>query len=159
VTTIERSDELGAAWLRAWVGDGRFDSCCAHDVQYEDPLAHEPLRGLDALEKHGARLREALPDLRIERTGRMLAEGEYACIPWRAAGTHKNGTPGLPATNRFLALHGLHYLELSADGQVRRARGFYDLYDAATQLGLLPPRGGLGESVLLLLRGFGLRSS
>jgi steroid delta-isomerase-like uncharacterized protein len=158
VTTIERSDELAAAWLRGWAGDSRFETCCAHDMQYEDPLAHEPLRGLDALEEHAARLREALPDLRIERTGRMLAEGQYACIPWRAAGTHKNSTPALPATNRFLALHGLHYLELSADGQVRRARGFYDLYDAATQLGLLPSRGGLGESVLLLLRGFGLRA-
>ena len=50
----------------------------------------------------------------------------------------------LPATDRFVTLHGLHYLELS-DGSVRRARGFFDLYDAATQLGLLPARGGLGR--------------
>ena len=55
-----------------------------------------------------------------------------------------------------MTLHGLHYIELS-DGAVRRARGFFDLYDAATQLGLLPARGGLGETALLLLRGFGLR--
>jgi hypothetical protein len=45
------------------------------------------------------------------------------------------------------------------DYGIRRARGFYDLYEAATQLGLLPRRGGLGESVLLLLRGFGLRAT
>ena len=45
----------------------------------------------------------------------------------------------------------------SSDGQVRRARGFFDLYDAATQLGLLPARGGMGETVMLMLRGFGLR--
>jgi hypothetical protein len=62
----------------------------------------------------------------------------------------------LPATERFVTLHGLHYIELSDDA-VRRARGFFDLYDAATQLGLLPARGGLGEAALLLLRGFGLR--
>ena len=62
----------------------------------------------------------------------------------------------LPATERFVTLHGVHYVELS-DGAVRRARGFFDLYDAATQLGLLPARGGLGETALLLLRGFGLR--
>ena len=55
-----------------------------------------------------------------------------------------------------MTLHGVHYVELS-DGAVRRARGFFDLYDAATQLGLLPARGGLGETALLLLRGFGLR--
>ena len=62
----------------------------------------------------------------------------------------------LPATDRFVVVHGLHYVEL-ADGLVRRARGFFDLYDAATQLGLLPARGGLGEAALLLLRGFGVR--
>ena len=57
---------------------------------------------------------------------------------------------------RFVTIHGLHYLELT-DGLVRRARGFFDLYDAATQLGLLPSRGGMGETALLLLRGFGVR--
>jgi steroid delta-isomerase-like uncharacterized protein len=155
---LQHLDDLTAAWLRAWAGDTGFETCCAHDVQYEDPLAHDPLRGLDALEAHAARLRGALPDLRIERTAQTLAKGDYACVPWRVAGTHKNGTPAMPATNRFLTLHGMHYLELT-DGEVRRARGFYDLYDAATQLGLLPARGGLGESVLLLLRGFGLRAS
>jgi steroid delta-isomerase-like uncharacterized protein len=157
VSDVERVDDLASAWLHAWTGSEPFATCCTPDVQYEDPLAHEPLRGLDALEQHASRLRSALPDLRIERTGRMLAEGQNACIPWRVAGTHKNGTTALPATNRFLTLHGLHYVELS-DGQIRRARGFYDLYDAATQLGILPARGGLGESVLLVLRGFGLRA-
>ena len=153
---LEHVEDLGSSWLRGWIGESGFSGCCAHDVQYEDPLAKDPLRGLEALEQHAARLREALPDLRIERTGELLARGAYVCVPWRAAGTHKNGSAALPATNRFVALHGLHYLELS-DGLVRRARGFYDLYDAATQLGLLPARGGIGESVLLLLRGFGLR--
>jgi steroid delta-isomerase-like uncharacterized protein len=158
VSDIQLSDELASAWLRAWTGDVSFAESCSADVQYEDPLAHDPLRGLDALEAHATRVREALPDLRVERTGSTLTGGAYACIPWRAAGTHKNGTASLPATNRFVALHGMHYIELS-DGVVRRGRGFFDLYDAATQLGLLPARGGIGESMLLLLRGFGLRGS
>ena len=156
--SLERVDDLGAAWLRAWAGETGFATCCAPDIQYEDPLARDPLRGVDAVEQHAQRLRDAFPDLRIERTGQILADGAYACVPWRAVGTHKNGTPALPATNRFLSLHGLHYFELT-DGEVRRARGFYDLYDAATQLGILPARGGLGESVFLLLRGFGLRAT
>jgi steroid delta-isomerase-like uncharacterized protein len=154
---LEHVDDLASTWLRAWAGEAGFNGCCAPDIQYEDPLAKEPLRGIEAVEQHAATVREAFPDLRIERVGRLLADGPYACVPWRVAGTHKNGTAALPATNRFVALHGMHYLELS-DGQVRRARGFYDLYDAATQLGLMPARGGLGESVLLLLRGFGLRA-
>ena len=62
----------------------------------------------------------------------------------------------LPASDRYVTLHGVHFIELS-DGAVRRARRFFDLYDAATQLGLLPTRGGIGEAALLVLRGFGLR--
>jgi steroid delta-isomerase-like uncharacterized protein len=150
-------DDLAAAWLAAWCGAGEFADCCAPDVQYEDPLASEPLRDLGALTNHARRVREALPDLQIKRTGTPLHGGPYVCIPWRAAGTHRNQVGALPPTNRFVAIHGLHYLELS-DGKVRRGRGFFDLYEAATQLGIFPARGGMGESVLLLLRGFGLRS-
>jgi steroid delta-isomerase-like uncharacterized protein len=155
---IELSDELASAWLAAWAGTASFDRCCAPDVQYEDPIANDPLRGIDALAAHARRLHTALPDLRIERTGQTLAAGAHACIPWRVAGTHTGSMPAVPATNRFVALHGMHYLELS-DGLIRRGRGFFDLYDAATQLGILPSRGGIGEAVLLLLRGFGLRAT
>ena len=44
----------------------------------------------------------------------------------------------------------LSSLPRSLAERVRRARGFFDLYDAATQLGLLPSRGGLGETALAL---------
>ena len=40
-----------------------------------------------------------------------------------------------------------------------RVRAFFDLYEAATQLGVLPGRGSLGEKALLVLRGFGLRAA
>ena len=155
---IERGalDALAERWRHGWQGAG-FEGCCTPDVTYEDPVAVDPLRGVEALDRHAAGLRGAFPDLRIESTAPTLVRGVHACIPWRATGTHRGdlGTM-LPATDHFVALHGLHYMELS-DGAVRRARGFFDLYDAGTQLGLLPARGGLGESALLLLRGFGLR--
>jgi hypothetical protein len=51
----------------------------------------------------------------------------------------------------------LHYAELE-DGRLRRARGFFDLYDVSVQLGLLPAHGSFGEKALLMLRGFGYRS-
>jgi hypothetical protein len=157
-TELERGavDSLAAQWRAGWQGAG-FEPCCTPDVTYEDPVAVDLLRGVDALDAHATRLRQAFPDLRVEATAPPLFRGEHACVPWRALGTHQ-GDMGqtLPATDRFLTIHGLHYLEL-VDGSVRRARGFFDLYDAATQLGLLPSRGGLGETALLLLRGFGLR--
>jgi hypothetical protein len=157
-TELERGaiDTLAEQWRAAWEGAG-FERCCTPDVTYEDPVAVDLLRGVDALDSHAAGLRGAFPDLRIEPTAAPLFRGSHACVPWRALGTHRADLgEKLPATDRFVALHGLHYLEL-ADGGVRRARGFFDLYDAATQLGLLPARGGLGETALLLLRGFGLR--
>jgi hypothetical protein len=157
-TELERGDldGLAALWRAGWRGKG-FEGCCTPDVSYEDPVAVEPLRGVEALDRHAVALVRAFPDLRVEATAPPLGRGEHVCVPWRATGTHTGdiGTV-LPATDRFVALHGLHYLELS-DGAVRRARGFFDLYDAATQLSLLPARGGAGEAALLMLRGFGLR--
>jgi steroid delta-isomerase-like uncharacterized protein len=149
-------DALSERWRRAWAGEAGFEACCTPDVGYEDPVAVDPLTGLEALERHARSLRAALPDLKVEASSTPLGRGAHACLPWRLAGTHRGETPILPATDRFLVIHGLHYVEL-ADGLVRRARGFFDLYDVATQLGLLPARGGLGEAALLLLRGFGMR--
>ncbi|HEX8074975.1 MAG TPA: ester cyclase [Thermoleophilaceae bacterium] len=154
-------DEVGglpARWRAAWASGDRelFAECCSAAVAYEDPLTAEPVEGLDAIADHAARYREALPDLRLEPMGQALAEGGFACVPWRLLGTHRGTVGGVPASGRFVVVQGLHYLELS-DGRVRRARGFFDLYDAAVQLGLLPARGSLAESALLLIRGFGLR--
>ena len=149
-------DVLSERWRRAWAGQADFGDCCTPDVGYEDPVAVEPLTGLEPLERHAAALRSAVPDLKVEASAASLARGSHACLPWRLAGTHRGDTTVLPATDRFVVVHGLHYVEL-ADGRVRRARGFFDLYEVATQLGLLPARGGLGEAALLLLRGFGVR--
>ena len=157
-TELDRGavDALAKRWRAAWEGAG-FENCCTPDVSYEDPVAVDLLRGVEALDRHAAGLRGAFPDLRVEATAAPLFRGANACVPWRALGTHR-GDIGqmLPATDRFVTIHGLHYLELT-DGAVRRARGFFDLYDAATQLGLLPSRGGIGETALLLLRGFGVK--
>jgi SnoaL-like polyketide cyclase len=148
-------DRLASRWREGWQGGG-FEACCTPDVSYEDPVAVNPLRGVEALDRHATALRSSFPDLRVEATAPPLGRGEHACVPWRALGTHRGDIGVLPATDRFVTLHGLHYLEV-VDGGVRRARGFFDLYDAATQLGLLPARGGPGETALLMLRGFGLR--
>jgi hypothetical protein len=149
-------DRLAASWTAAWTAEGGFAACCSAELTYEDPLAAQPLIGLVEIEAHAAKLREAFPDARMERTAPPLLRGDHACVPWKLAGTNRGALAVLPATDRFVTLHGLHYLELT-DGRVRRARGFIDLYDAATQLGILPARGGWGEQALMLLRGFGLR--
>jgi steroid delta-isomerase-like uncharacterized protein len=149
---------LGERWREAWTDatPEAFGACCSVDVFYEDPLAISAREGLGALADHAARLRAALPDLRIEGVGEAVIDGRNGCLPWRVVGTHRGEVGDVPATGRFLTLAGVHYVTL-ADGRVRRARGFFDLYDAAVQLGMLPRRGSLGESAIMLLRGFGLR--
>ena len=151
-------DDLAEHWRAAWQGPaGGFESCCTPDVAYEDPVAVVPLAGLDALEAHAKTLRDAFPDIRVESSGDSVGTDTIACLTWRALGTHRGDLAGLPASNRFIVLQGVHYVELQ-DGRVRRARGFFDLYDVSVQLGLLPAHGSLGERALLMLRGFGYRS-
>ena len=77
--------------------------------------------------------------------------------PCKLLATHREPLEGLPATNRFIVVPCVFYCELERF-QLMRVRAFYDLYDAATQLGVLPGRGTLGEKALLMLRGLGLRA-
>src|SRR5215213_4659681 len=144
---LERSalDRLGDRWQAAWGGGGRdeFALCCTVDVRYEDPLTDGLLEGVDALDHHVTGLRRALPDLRVETTGKRIAEGTFGCLPWKVAGTQRGELGDIPATNKFLTIHGIHYVELR-DDLICRVRGFFDVYDAATQLGRLPKNGWLG---------------
>lgn len=153
-------DELIDGWEAAWSGKDAdaFEPLCAPDLHYEDPLTAEPLESIEDLGRHAERLWAGFPDARLERTGERLANGKYVAAPCKLLGTHKEPLEGLPATNRFVVVHCVFYCELQR-GQLLRVRGFFDLYGAAVQLGVLPSRGSLGEKALLVLRGFGLRSA
>jgi steroid delta-isomerase-like uncharacterized protein len=157
-------DELIDRWEAAWSGKdpAAFAELCVPDVHYEDPLTGEPLEGLAEVVRHAARLWAAFPDARIERTGQRLIgpdseDPRFIAAPSKLLATHRAPLEGLPPTNRFVVVHCLFYCELD-DGRLRRVRAFFDLYDAAVQLGVLPARGTLGEKALLVLRGFGLRA-
>jgi len=152
-------DELMDAWEAAWSrrDSTAFAALCSPDIHYEDPLTGEPLEGPAELGRHAARLWAAFPDARMERTGERLAAGRYLASPAKLLATHRAPLEGLPPTNRFVVLHCVFYCELEED-RLLRVRAFFDLYDAAVQLGVLPARGTLGEKALLVLRGFGLRA-
>ena len=80
-------------------------------------------------------------------------------MPLKLLGTHRGEIEGLAPTGRFVVVHAVCYCELDPDRRrLWRVRAFFDAYDAAVQLGVLPGRGTLGERALLMLRGFGLRS-
>ncbi len=152
-------DELIDRWEAAWSDKdpAAFATVCHPRIHYEDPLTEEPLEGADELARHAARLWSGFPDARLERTGERLSDGRFVAAPSKLLATHRAPLEGLPATNRFVVVHCVFYCEL-ASGQLLRVRAFFDLYGAATQLGILPGRGTLGGKALLVLRGFGLRS-
>jgi steroid delta-isomerase-like uncharacterized protein len=153
-------DELIDGWEAAWSGKDAeaFSEVCVPHVHYEDPLTGEPLEGIDELARHAGRLWAAFPDARLERTGQRLANERYVAAPSKLLGTHRAALEGLPATNRFIVVHCVFYCEREHE-RLLRVRAFFDLYDAATQLGVLPARGTMGEKALLMLRGFGLRAA
>ncbi len=147
-------------WEAAWSGrdPAAFGPLCTADVHYEDPLTPEPLEGARAIGVHAEELWAGLPDARLERTGARLFDGRFLAAPAKLLGTHRAVLAGLPASGRFIIVHGVFYCELR-DGLLLRVRAFFDQYDAAVQLGVLPAKGTLGERALMVLRGFGLRAA
>ena len=146
----------------AWAGGdpAAFGAVCAPDVHYEDPVLTEPLAGPAAIGAHAQRLWAGFPDVRLERTGELLSDGRFVADPVKVLGTHRNELEGIPASGRFLVVHVVFYAELDpARERLWRIRAFFDLYDAAVQLGVLPRRGTLGARALLMFRGFGLSRS
>jgi steroid delta-isomerase-like uncharacterized protein len=152
-------DELIDDWEAAWSGkdEAAFAAVCSSKIHYEDPLTSEPLEGLDQFMRHPTRLWQAFPDARLESTGQRLSDDRFVAAPCKLLATHRAALDGLPATNRFVVVHCVFYCEIRRN-RLLRVRGFYDLYDAATQLGILPGRGTMSEKALLMLRGFGLRA-
>ncbi len=156
--TRAQVDELIDRWQSAWSGHDAdaFAELCAANVHYEDPLTQEPLEGAVALGRHAGRLWAAMPDARFERTGARLTDGTFVAAPCRLLGTHRAKLGPLPATGRFVVVHGVFYGELEHE-RLKRVRAFFDAYAVARELGLLPGSGTLAERALLAVRGFGIR--
>lgn len=153
-------ERFEAAWSAADLAQELADMC-APDLHYEDPLTFKgPLHGPAALAEHVALLRTAAPDARVEATGPRLGDGRFVAAPVRLLATHTGELDGFPATGRAIVVQAVLYCELDdARTRLRRIRAFFDLYDAAIQLGVLPKPGSVGQRALMLLRGFGLRAS
>jgi len=155
------ADELVDRFQAAWSARDfahELAATCAPDLHYEDPLTFEPLVGPAALAGHVARLRTGAPDARVEATGERLTDGRFVAAPARLVATHTGQLGEFPPSGRAIVVQTVLYCELDeARTRLWRVRAFFDLYDAATQLGVLPKPGTMGARALMMLRGFGLR--
>ncbi|HEV2770697.1 MAG TPA: ester cyclase [Solirubrobacteraceae bacterium] len=153
-------DELMDTWQAAWSykDPDAFAPLCAPGVHYEDPMTPEPLEGPAAVAEHAQRLWTAFPDARMEATGPRLHGEGHVAAPVKLLGTHRGEVADLPPSRRFAVVQAVWFCRLDErTGTLWRVRGFFDLYDAAVQIGVLPRRGTLGERALFMVRGFGLR--
>ena len=160
---MSSADELVERFEAAWSARDfaqELAATCAPDLHYEDPLTFEPLIGPAALAGHVARLRTGAPDARLESTGERLGDGRFIAAPVRVVATHTDQLGEFPPTGRAVVVQAILYCELDEQRErLWRVRAFFDLYDAAVQLGVLPKPGTMGTRALMLLRGFGLRAS
>ena len=155
------TDALLDAFETAWTEQDPegFGRVCTGDVHYEDPTLDQPLTGPGALARHAGRLWAAFPDLRVQSSGPRMTTGRHVAAPVRLIGHHRGELEGLPPTDRYVVVQALVACELHPEQDLLwRIRPFFDGYGAAVELGVLPPRGSMGERALLMLRGFGLRS-
>lgn len=155
----ERTTTLIDAFEVAWSGPSAlaFGLVLAPDGHYEDPLLRGPLRGPERLAQHAARMRVAFPDLVFERSGPPMLGGTLVSQAVRLRGTHRAEIGHIPSTDKELDLHSVIIADLASSGQrLARVRIFFDRYEAAVQLGVLPRERSLAERALLALRGFGL---
>ncbi|MEJ7824722.1 MAG: ester cyclase [Solirubrobacteraceae bacterium] len=154
---IDVAEQFLAAWSASGFAAALAD-VCEPDVHYEDPLTPKPLVGSAALAEHVARLRTGAPDARLEQTGQLLSDGRFVAAPVRLLATHSGQLGEFPASGREVVAQVMFYCELGEDRtRLLRIRAFYDLYDAAIQLGVLPKPGSTSARALMMLRGFGLR--
>lgn len=152
---MTRTDELIAAFCGR--DPAAFELCCTPDVHYEDPMTAEPLESVQALGAHAQRLWKSFPDARAEPTGAALTDGQHIAAPCKLVATHRGDTEGLPASGRFIVVQCVAYCQLDEAGErLWRVRVFFDLYDAAVQLGVLPKAGTIGDRALRVLRGLGV---
>jgi hypothetical protein len=157
VSDVDRLvDRFQAAWSATDFA-AEIAATCAPDLHYEDPLTFAPLIGPAALAGHVARLRGGAPDARLETTGERLTDGRFVAAPARLLATHSGRLGELPPSGRAVVVQAVFYCELDESRtRLWRVRAFFDLYDAAIGLGVLPRPGTASARALMMLRGFGL---
>ena len=128
---------------------------CTPDVSWQHPyLPGGIVKGRDAFMEVQRSMHRALPDVQIESHGGWSSpDGRFAFGVWTFAGTFVEplDPPGWAPTNTRLVNYGATLAELR-DGLLCRIEDFTNVIPTARQIGALPPEGGLGERLGMVMQ-------
>jgi predicted ester cyclase len=148
--TFSRKEEENKAIVDRWLTNfwGKnynpaiVDELAACDIFFNHSL-HTLRVGPVSLKTFMAELREAFPDLSVERTANLVAEGDTVMIRWVCEGTHTGPSfydlvmgalPG--ASGRKMRFTGMSAIRLEA-GRITEEIGLADGVTALNQLGFI----------------------
>jgi steroid delta-isomerase-like uncharacterized protein len=80
--------------------------------------------------------RGAVPDIHIDVL-RCVTQGSFCAAHCLVTGTHRDGTLGVPATDRATRFEGMTLVRVE-NGQILEARNFFDFLSFYQQIGALP---------------------
>lgn len=109
----------------------------------EDFVNHEAWPGEDpgyeGFRLRLRRLREAIPDMRME-VHEVVAEGDMVAYRATLTGTQRGPLLGMPATDRTFSAQQMHFLRVSG-GRAAEHWACRDDLGMLMQLGIIPPMG------------------
>ena len=116
---------------------GRFD--LAAQLYADDFVNHGATRdvGLDEDQNAARGWRSAAPDL-VTTIDKLLADGEFVVVLWRAEGTNTGSGNGLPATGKHVKTRGVTIWRI-LNGKIHEEWSVFDQAGIMLQLGLLIP--------------------
>lgn len=118
-----------------------------HDEVVDDFIAVGVYRGKQAVRAFFEELFGALPD-GILTPERIRADGEYATVQWRIAGTFSGGPfQGIHATGRRVELRGVDVMHI-VDGRLLDNTVYYDGLSFVRQIGMLPSAGSWSDRAM-----------
>ncbi len=117
---------------------GRFTELHSESVVFHDPTLPQPIRGRADLGEWFDGLFKMFPDCRVE-IDRVYGLGDWVCAECVETGTmkgpirHPKGE--VPATGKSFRMNLVVVCRVEG-GRIAEVRGFYDVPDLMTQLGL-----------------------
>ena len=140
--TSEDLPPVLADWIDAWATldvDG-IVAAFAEDGVHEDTALNVTFVGREEIRGHYEPLRSQFTDPSGAITN-VIVGGDGAAVEWVFTGTYTGAYPGFPpGSGEEVVIRGTMIAEL-ADGQIQRARQYYDVFGILLQLGAVPAPG------------------